>query len=95
VGKVLLQHGAYEPERQGSVASGHGLLDGHSAAKVEHCACQRGDAHAVNRRHVPFSEWRRMHMYDGTPIAAAVPIPCDMHTINCCRPDGQPVQYGG
>jgi hypothetical protein len=66
-----------------------------SAAKVEHCACQRGDGHAVNRRHVPFSEWRRMHMYDGTSIATAVPIPCDMHTINCCLPDGQPVQYGG
>jgi hypothetical protein len=50
---------------------------------------------SLSRRHVPFSEWRRMHMYDGTPIATAVPIPCDMHTINCCLPDGQPVQYGG
>jgi hypothetical protein len=28
VGKVLLQHGAYQPERQGSVPGGHGLLDG-------------------------------------------------------------------
>jgi hypothetical protein len=56
---------------------------------------KRGDRHTVNRRHVHFSERRRVHMYDGAPVATAFPISCDMDTVNCCRPDRQPVQYGG